>query len=336
MAHLVPTRVAREDLPEAVLAVVRAARLVWTEAELGVAEARRRGVRARLLLPAGVLLRHVHARLQHGRHPARRVVTVRAPEVRPARAHAQLLHAVAVEGGGVAAAAGQDAVVPLAPRPAQLLLADGAGGGRGGAPPSSRPAAVSAAQTLELAKELHEAVVASAAVQMVTLLAGSLCTTHRGSFLLAENTFKSGTAPKLAPDVGGQEAADAIAVLSALAEAGAEQEAEVVGRDVLQAVEEVTRQDGGVALAEVTDSFTQDNGSHSEYPGLDNVGQISFLLVIDYDVMDHKYLNSFQRRAFAKSLKFHCHSLNNVGRSCRSCDGVNSLDSLYKMCMFVS
>ena len=123
-------------------------------------------------------------------------------------------------------------------------------------------APVSAAQTFELTKELHHTVSRGAAVKMVTLLAGRLGAAHGGSLLLAEDTLEPRASPQLPPDIRGQEPLDPLALLTPLTQARAEEQAEVVGRDVLQSVEEVTREDRVLRATKVTLSLTQDDSCH--------------------------------------------------------------------------
>jgi len=264
---LVTTRVALEDFPEAVLTVMTPALLVGAEAELGVTHPHRLVVHVLkpggcpLPLPAGVLLRDVDAGLEHGLGPGLRVIAVRAPEVVSARADGHGLDTGAMEASFTTSGVHQSRVPGSAG--GQRTQADGAVAELTSGPP--RPvtsAPVPAAQTLELTEELHQAVSRGAAVEVVTLLAGGLGATHSGSLLLAEHTLEPRASPQLPPDVRGEEALDPLALLAPLAQARAEEQAEVVGRDVLQSVEEVTREDRVLRAAKVTLSLTQDNSCH--------------------------------------------------------------------------
>ena len=145
----------------------------------------------------------------------------------------------------------------------QLAQADGAVAGLTSAPPRPvTPSPMSAAETLVLTKVLHHAVSRGAAIEVVTLLASGLGAAHSGSLLLAEDTLEPGASPELPPDVRCQEALDPLPLLTPLTQARAEQEAEVVRSDVLQPVEEVTRENRLITAAEVAHSFAQYDSCH--------------------------------------------------------------------------
>ena len=251
------------------LAVVTPASLVGAEAEFSVTHSQRllvhilkaRGPGDPLPLPAGVLLRDVDADLEHGLGPGLRVIAVWAAEVVPARADGHGLDTGAMEASVTAPAEHQGRVTGLAG--GQLAQADGAVAGLTSGPPrpvTSSP--MSAAETLELTKVLHHAVSRGAAVEVVTLLAGGLGTAHCGSLLLAKDTLEPRASPELPPDVRGEEPLDAFPLLAPLAQARAEQEAEVVRSDVLQPVEKVTRKYRAFRAAEVTHSLTHHDSCH--------------------------------------------------------------------------
>ena len=280
--NLVTTRVTLEDLPEAVLAVMTAAFLVGAEAELGVTHSQRllvhvletRGPGHPRPLPAGVLLRDVDASLQHGLGPGLRVIAVGAAEVVSTRADGHCLDTGAMEAPVTTPGEHQSRVTGLAS--GQLAQADGAVAGLTSAPPRPvTPSPMSAAETLKLTKVLHHAVSRGAAIEVVTLLAGGLGAAHSGSLLLAEDTLESGASPELPPDVRCKETLDPLPLLTPLTQARAEQEAEVVRSDVLQPVEEVTREDRRVTAAEVAHSFAQYDSCHLINPVLLQVLYVS-------------------------------------------------------------
>ena len=133
---------------------------------------------------------------------------------------------------------------------------------------------MSAAEALELVEELHQTVMFGSTVEMISFLTSCLRTTNCGPFLLTKHTFKSGTSSQLSSDINWKKSFDTITILSPLSQSRTEEETEIVSSDVLHPVEDVTGEDAGVGLAEVTDSFTEDDGGHVVTgAGYDTAGQ---------------------------------------------------------------
>ena len=186
------TGVTLQYLPEPMLTVMSPTIVVVTETELGVAQPQRCGVHllvvSALPLPAGVLLRHVDPGLQHGLHPGPVVRTVGTPEVGVAGADGHALDTVSMVSTPTTVRV-DNVQIHLPPRP-QLLLTNGAVGGAGLSPRLAGPQVpMATTHTFELTKILHQAIMLTATLQMVSLLAGGLSTANCSSFLLTEHTF---------------------------------------------------------------------------------------------------------------------------------------------------
>ena len=198
------TCVALEYLPETIWTVMSSAIVMVTEAELGMTQPG--WLRVHLLvvpalpLPAGVLLRHVDPGLQHGLHPGPMVSTVGTPEVAGAGTDGHALDTVSVVSPATAVSV-DNVQIHLPPSP-QLLLTNGAGTGAGLSPWLASPQVpMATAHTFELTKILHQTIMLTATLQMVSLLAGWLSTANCSAFLLTKHTFQPGPSPDLLPDV---------------------------------------------------------------------------------------------------------------------------------------
>ena len=259
--------------------MIRSPVLVRTEAQLGVTHADRLRLQVlvhvapALPLPAGVLLRDVDPALLHARHELLRVVTVGTTEVLEARTETHGLDTVFVK-SSVTTRSIDNAQINLPSSP-KLLLTNGTIDIRTVTPRSATTnTSVSAAEALELVEELHQTVMFGSTVEMISFLTSCLRTTNCGPFLLTKHTFKSGTSSQLSSDINWKKSFYTITILSPLSQSRTEEETEIVSSDVLHPVEDVTGEDAGVGLAEVTDSFTEDDGGHVVTgAGYDTAGQ---------------------------------------------------------------